>query len=222
MGVSCFCVGPVFTESVRELRRYARNSDGWDCDGGYHSVSVRLPDFFPLIRTEPDPEDGFEGIAALDPADYHGETPWPTHCKCGYEFKQEDHWQYNQHQLFIAAPGGPHENQRWLQRELPAGAIWKPWWMSSSWCGINGSDTVLMIKLPSGQDFLPGMEATNCTRKGEDHDCWCVHGEAPNLTINKQPIEGRSTCDAGGGSIDSAANTPRHWHGFVTNGELVG
>lgn len=220
MGVPCFSAEPVFTEAVRELRRYARGESGWTCEEGYHNVSVTLPGPFPLIRTEPDPEDGFQGIAALDPTDYHGATPWPTHCTCGYEFKQEDHWQYNQHQLFTAIDGSL-VGQRWLQRDLPAGAIWKPWWMSSAWCGINGTETILMIKLPSGQDFLPGMEATNCTRKGEDHDCWCVHGDVPNLTINKQPVEGRSTCDAGGGSIDSAADTPRHWHGFVTAGELV-
>ncbi|HXU02355.1 MAG TPA: hypothetical protein VN903_15420 [Polyangia bacterium] len=220
MGIPCFSVEPS-EEAVRELRRYARTSDGWTCEGGYHSVSVRLPGTFPVAWSEPDPEDGFRSLAALDPASYDGETPWPTHCTCGYEFRQEDHWQLNQHQLYVATDG-PMVGQRWPQNELPPGAIWTAWWMHSQWAGINGTDTVLMVKLPSGQEFLPGMEATNCTRKGEDHDCWCVHGEVPNLTINKQPVEGRSTCQAGAGSIDSCAGTPRHWHGFVTNGELVG
>lgn len=220
MGIPLFSVDPVFTEGIRELRRYARadGTNGFTCDLGYHSVSVRLPGTFPLVLTEPDPEDGFRGIAELAPTDYDGETWWPTHCGCGYEFKQDDHWQYNQHQLFASAIDG----HRWLQRELPAGAVWSPWWISSGWCGVNGGETILMIKLPSGQDFLPGMEATNCTRKGEDHDCWCVHGEVPDLTINKEPVDGRTTCSAGAGSIDSASGTPRHWHGFVTAGELVG
>lgn len=219
MGVPLFSVEPVFTEGIRELRRYSREegTSGWDCSDGYHSVSVRLPGVYPLVLTEPDPEDGFRGIQFLEPHTYDGETWWPTHCRCGYEFRQDDHWQYNQHQLFAAADG-----RRWTQHELPTGAIWKPWWMGAQWCGVNGTDEVLMIKLPSGQDFMPGMEATNCTRKGEDHDCWCVHGEVPDLTINKEPVPGRSTCTAGAGSIDSAAGTPRAWHGFVTAGELVG
>jgi hypothetical protein len=65
------------------------------------------------------------------------------------------------------------------------------------------------------------MSASNCDRKGEDHDCWCVHGEAPNLTINKTPAPGRSTCSAGAGSIWSKQGQSDEWHGFVTNGELV-
>lgn len=222
MGIACFWVEPT-EEGYRSLRRYRRGSEE-RCplvEGAYsyHNVSVRLPGLFSMVWAI-DEEDGHKYVGELTPESYKGETAWPTHCACGYEFVQDDPWQYNQDLLYVACDG-PNVGWRWTQRSLPAGAVWEAWW-TGGWAGINGTDRVLMIKLPSGQEFMPGMEASNCTRKGENHDCWCVHGEPPALTINKDPLPGRSTCDAGGGSIDSAAGTPRAWHGFVTGGELVG
>lgn len=102
----------------------------------------------------------------------------------------------------------------------PAGAVWDAEWMGDAF-RVNGSGPCLVIRLPNGSEFEPGFSASNCDRKGEEHDCWCVHGEAPNLTIDKNPEPGRSTCSAGGGSIWSGQGTDRDWHGFVTNGELV-
>lgn len=106
-------------------------------------------------------------------------------------------------------------------RDLPPGAMWEAPWMGEHH-QINGSGLVLVVILPNGSDFMPGSTSSNCTRRGEDHDCWCVHGTPPNLTIDKQPEPGRSTCEAGAGSIGSGdPSTSRYWHGFLRDGKLV-
>lgn len=101
--------------------------------------------------------------------------------------------------------------------KAPAGAMWDAWWMESGAVTLESGRTVhLVVRLPNGHDWMPGHGARNCTRKGQDHDCWCVHGEPPNLTVDKNPALGRSTCQAGAGSIGST-----NWHGFLRNGELI-
>ena len=109
----------------------------------------------------------------------------------------------------------------WSHAELPPGAMWEAPWMGDHY-RVNGDGPVLVVKLPNGGEWLPGSGANNCTRRGEDHDCWCVHGEAPVLTADKTPEPGRSTCEAGAGSIGSGEQgTDRYWHGFLRDGKLV-
>lgn len=209
MPTPCFWVN-CSDEAARSLRRFVFHEDDDDCPTqGYHNATVELPGIFPLTKDE----EGY--IRHLDPEAYDGDVPWPTQCSCGYVFAVDDEWQLNQRPIYRRADGWG-----WQMEELPAGAVWEAWW-TGDWAGINGTPLVLMIKLPTGQDFMPGMEATNCTRPGEDHDCWCVHGEGANLTIDKNPEPGRSTCAAGAGSIVSHGGQPDEWHGFVTAGQLV-
>lgn len=105
--------------------------------------------------------------------------------------------------------------------ELPAGAMWEAPWMGDSY-RINGAGPVIVVKLPNGNEWMPGSQSSNCTRRGQDHDCWCVHGDSPNLTVDKTPEPGRTTCKAGAGSIGSGKQgAPRYWHGFLRDGELV-
>jgi len=55
--------------------------------------------------------------------------------------------------------------------------------------------------------------ASNCTRKNDKtHRCWCRHGEAPNITVDKFG----DTCSAGAGSIQCG-----NYHGFLQNGFLT-
>lgn len=103
--------------------------------------------------------------------------------------------------------------------DLPPGAMWEADWMGEQY-RVNGDGPVLVVVLPNGGEWMPGSRSSNCTRRDEDHDCWCVHGEAPNLHVDKTPEPGRSTCLAGGGSIASGSGH-RRWHGFLHNGELV-
>jgi len=217
MGVACFLIrqGP---QAKRSLRRFHFAEEGEEnCPGterSYHSASIEIGTV-PLILAE------HGMIASLDPSDYAEDERWPVTCeKCPYVFTSEDQWQVNQDPIYRAEDG-----REMTLREAPPGAIWEATWMTRQHWGVNGgTGPAFIIKLPNGADFIPGSEATNCDRKGEDHDCWCVHGEAPNLTIDKTPEPGRSTCSAGGGSIWSGqGNGPgKEWHGFITNGELVG
>lgn len=105
-------------------------------------------------------------------------------------------------------------------REAAPGAVWEGVW--SDFWAVNGNGPALIIKLPNGHNFLPGQSASNCNLAGTDHDCWCVHGEVPNLTIDKEPEPGRPpTCTEGAGSIWAAKGSPVEWHGFVRNGVLL-
>lgn len=210
MGVECFLVEQG-QEAERSLRRYAKDSHGQCPSHGYHHAVVKLGRH--ALVVEPD-----GSIAWLDPVTYLTHPGWPTNCACGYVFTEDDMRQVNQDPIYVAVDG----RGEWTLREIPAGAIWVAQWLGEHWQINGGAGPAYVIKLPNGSEFIPGSRANNCTRPDEDHDCWCVHGEAPGLTINKTPEPGRSTCDAGGGSIWSGQGTDNEWHGFVTNGELVG
>ncbi|MBI5697625.1 MAG: hypothetical protein HZC29_03855 [Thaumarchaeota archaeon] len=71
----------------------------------------------------------------------------------------------------------------------------------------------LIVRMPDGGTWGTDSKASNCTMKEDrTHRCWIKHGEAPNLTVDKQG----HTCQAGAGSIQMIS-----WHGFLRNGELV-
>ncbi len=115
----------------------------------------------------------------------------------------------------------PDNGQRMTRAELPPGAMWEAPWMGDAY-RINGSGPVLVVVLPDGREWMPGSVAANCTRRGEDHDCWCVHGDAPMITVDKNPEPGRTTCNAGAGSIGPSKMSGHDWHGFLQQGRLVG
>lgn len=102
--------------------------------------------------------------------------------------------------------------------ELPPGAMYDAFWMPSEKLIIPGTNVRLVIRMPNNHDFTPAAYANNCDRKGEDHDCWCVHWEThtDHIHIDKTPIEGRTTCSAGGGSI---AYGPGHY--FIHDGYII-
>ena len=107
-------------------------------------------------------------------------------------------------------------------RDLPPGAMWEAPWMGDAF-RINGTGPILVVRLPNGHDWMPGSVSSNCPYARSqmiDHDCWCVHGEPPNLHVDKTPEPGRQTCTAGGGSIGSGKDG-NYWHGFLYHGELV-
>lgn len=106
---------------------------------------------------------------------------------------------------------------------LPAGAMWEAPWMGDG-LRVNGDGPVLVVRLPDGRDWMPGSQAANCGRANERprrHDCWCVHGDPPRLTVDKQPEPGRTTCGAGMGSIGPPEGAAGGWHGFLRDGRLV-
>src|ERR1700752_4783966 len=84
-------------------------------------------------------------------------------------------------------------------QDFGPGAMFDAPWLPEEWRGQDGQ--AMSVILPNGHVWHIDSQAANCTRKGEDHDCWCRHGEPPMLTVDKNPEPGRSTCEAGSGSI---------------------
>lgn len=111
------------------------------------------------------------------------------------------------------------------RKELPPGAMWQADWMGDDY-RVNGGGPVIVVILPNGNEWMPGSRSANCPHRahngGEwvEHDCWCVHGEMPNIHVDKTPEPGRSTCTAGAGSISSGQGD-HNWHGFLHHGHLV-
>lgn len=212
MGTACFLITPG-NQAQRSLRRYHDAGDaGAPCPAphrSYHQARVEIG-VFPVARSDHD------SLAVIDPSEYERDERWPTQCdSCEYLFTDDDHWQVNQDLLYTAEDG-----REMTLADAPPGAVWIAEWMPDNY-RINGNGPVYVIRLPNGTDFMPGSQAANCNRQGEDHDCWCVHGEPPLLTIDKTPEPGRSTCSSGGGSVWSNQGAPNEWHGHINNGVMT-
>jgi hypothetical protein len=212
MPTACFLITPG-NQAKRTLRRYSDSltmnppcPSSWR---SYHNASVEIGDF-PVVRSD------HGSLAMIDPVEYAEDERWPVKCEhCEYIFTADDHWQVNQDLIYAAEDG-----REMTLSAAPPGAVWVAEWMPDRF-RINGSGPPYVIRLPNGHDFMPGSGASNCDRKGEDHDCWCVHGEAPNFTIDKNPEPGRSTCTAGGGSVWSHQGQPDEWHGHINSGVMT-
>lgn len=106
--------------------------------------------------------------------------------------------------------------------QAPVGAMWfAPWYDEIFKPQL---EHVLIVKTPGG-DWIVDSEANNCTmpnrgadgvarlaRKQEDHHCWIIQGEVPDITVDKNGV----TCGAGAGSIGQ-----ENYHGFLQGGYLV-
>lgn len=81
----------------------------------------------------------------------------------------------------------------------------------SYWDNCSGEHVLVCI--PDGTFWDSSWRASNCTMKEDRlHRCWVLHGEWPNVTVDKNGL----TCGAGAGSIVGHGG----WHGFLTNGKL--
>lgn len=197
------------TDRVRVgLRRYTRNSLGFTCVGGYHSALV-------IIGEEPaefEESDGRRYLAAHEsvvPVSEREDPRWPKTCeKCDYIFTDRDVWQHWQELLYRRTDTG----EETTLRDAPPGASWDAWWLPDNYRGLDG--IALMVRCPDGHDWTVDSEASNCTRKGEPHQCWVRHGDPREyrVTVDKNG----DTCAAGAGSIA----TPEY-HGFLRDGVLT-
>lgn len=96
--------------------------------------------------------------------------------------------------------------------DAPVGAIWDATWYHEypQLCGPDGR--AYICRTPGGEWHIDS-RASNCTMTDDDvHRCWVRHGEAPNLTVDKNGV----TCSAGAGSIQCGA-----YHGFLRDGYLT-
>lgn len=186
------------------LRRYSRSadSDGWTCAEGWHQALV-------MIGAAPADLDE-DGVLRLRPETSHDDPRWPTECEkgCGYRFTAEDHWQDWQDRLYAKSGTG----ELTTLRTAEPGACWDAYWMHPIWHGPDG--ICLMVRCPNGRDWMVDSEASNCTRKGEPHQCWVRHGDPREckVTVNKNG----DTCAAGAGSILAG-----DYHGFLQAGILT-
>ncbi len=220
MGIQCFLLEP--TERVsQKLRRYSSRST-WDdaqaraiypnggcplTGGSYHNAEVRIED----ADVIPGDREGSVANGARGDEPPRDDPRWPTVCACGYAFDADG----DPHQLFCERIYRRADTGAEMTlRDAPSGAMWFAPWMGQHWHPQLGE--VVSVKLPDGTDWLPDMQAQNCTMPDdhgqERHHCWVMHGQPPNLTIDKQGV----TCAAGGGSIQSRA-----YHGFLTGGVLT-
>ena len=85
----------------------------------------------------------------------------------------------------------------------------------AGWSNCDGRHWEIVC--PGGEVWDINSRARNCTKRQgtpgwDTHRCWVVHGEPPNVHVDKVG----DTCAAGAGSIQTS-----NWHGFLHNGELA-
>ncbi len=93
--------------------------------------------------------------------------------------------------------------------KFPVGAMW---FYDEDGYPKGEDGRTLFVETPAGSWLVDG-RASNCNMlKDNVHRCWCRHGHAPNITVDKNG----NTCAAGAGSIAMGS-----YHGFLINGELT-
>ena len=217
-GVTCYWIEPVDRAEVG-LRRYSpigssdehcpREGGKW----GYHGALAVLGDA-PITWSGTRPEGRSHWFADAGDTRFgvpefefpgHDDPRWPSHCECGYRFRERDAWQEWSDRLYRRADNGGLVRLR----DAPDGAMWDAPWLP--WKGPDGRS--LMVKCPGGGEWAIDGRASNCTMPGDnEHRCWVRHGEPPAITVDKSGL----TCQAGGGSIISGA-----YHGFLRGGAFT-
>lgn len=202
MGIKCFWLEPTDRQK-RYLRRY---QGSLKCSNpmGYHDAMVFVEESKETMSA-----DGthWEDDGKTE-KDFIGDSRWPTHCFCGYEFQPSDNWQLFSSHIYRRVD----TNEEMTLCDAPEGAMWDATWFHDydAWCGADGR--AIICKVPVNHEWHIDGPSSNCPWQGRKHKCWVRHGEPPNLTVDKDG----DTCPAGHGSILTA-----QWHGFLVKGELI-
>ncbi|HEX2515826.1 MAG TPA: hypothetical protein VH257_14055 [Chloroflexota bacterium] len=124
----------------------------------------------------------WEGIAAL----------WPTHCVCGYAFREHDHRQFYYERLYLRSATG----ERYVLAETPVGSMWYDdrWGHdpSTGWLGPDGR--CLVVKTPGGTCYLD--------REVDGHKVHLRVGTPPAISVATSLAVGR-------------------WRGWLREGALI-
>jgi hypothetical protein len=103
------------------------------------------------------------------------------------------------------------EEREWAD-SFGVGAMWWATWYPRNMEWENETEPHLMVVTPGGHWDIDS-RCSNCGKPQDKlHRCWVRHGEAPNITVDKNGL----TCAAGAGSI-----AHKTWHGYLRNGYLV-
>lgn len=205
--LKCFLLEPV--DKVRAYcRRYSTYTPGnardprYYCgvDGrDYHNAEQHIGDLYPMMVPE------LDDILPEDPR-------WPTRCWCGHVFTDADAYDIIQKDLYRRSDTG--EIVEGLVG-APAGAVYRATWMESRNYPKGPDGCIYLCVLPDGHVWNIDSRSSNCSSPADtQHRCWLRHGQAPEFSVDKT---GGQTCNAGAGSIQS----PKGWHGFLTNGFLT-
>lgn len=210
--IKCFWLEP-----LPKVRLYLRVYGTGPCTTGpqsYHNAMTflqeatreKVPTNDPTYRDWVYQDGGPQTPDQVDPS-----AVWPTTCTtCGAEIVGGTRQVFSDHVYRRVDTGEERGLRDW---DHVPGAMWNAEWMTQlkSYGGEDGR--VIHVVCPDGRLWCIDGPCSNCTRKGEDHRCWCRHGEPPTLTVDKNC----NTCSAGAGSIDTGT-----FHGFLRNGEFVG
>lgn len=190
--IQCFFLEPTDRSQVslrrwRDTVRYLRNPDNsYKTEKrGDEEVIVKDPDYKPVCGKgnyccdasviigdclKSDRSIFVTDEMKLDPQ-------WPSACECGYAFQPDDHWQWNENQLYKRSDNGGLV----ILGRAPVGAMWYADWMIG--CGDNsfypGPDGhLLCVKTPGG-DWCIDQRSNNGAR---DKAGWVRTGKPPKVT----------------------------------------
>jgi hypothetical protein len=200
----CFFTRPLLSAALY-LRRYAwHESREPICPEpmGYHNVQIFLCNV--PIELE---QNCWRPIDLPDIP--HDDPRWPSHCTCGYQFKEQDEWQHFSDRLYSDG------SRTFPKRELPIGAMYFADWYPRNMFWDNMESDHLFVITPGGEWNIDS-RASNCMMPDDRlHRCWVRHGDPETGRIHVD--KNGHTCSAGAGSILQ----PRY-HGFLHNGALTG
>lgn len=128
---------------------------------------------------------------------------WPKVCeRCGGAFTDEDEWQRTDAQVYRRTDGQEFSWHGPFGRSAPPGTVVRATWYDGFAARHPQADAGLeawMVALPDGGEWTTTQEATG-------GGFWTVTGTVPKITVTPSIFH----------------NAPTGWHGFITNGELVG
>lgn len=172
-------------QAVLRLRRYhsierdANNNIQDPCPGApgnfsYHNASVPFMTIEEGIPRRTDERPYWPSHDELAPPDY--DKRWPTKCdKCDYEFSAADPFQVFSDHLYCRLDD---RTQRWVDRELPIGAMFDAFWLP--WTGPDGQ-SLSVITPPGGINHVWHIDMPVGDEGNKQP--WTRTGQAPLLVV---------------------------------------
>lgn len=182
MDTVCFWLEP--TDRVRRhLRRYA-GSQGRPGEGtcavseqGLHQTWVRIEDADAVWREPDQAAGGRKSLKNDEVGDFIGDKRWPTACRCGYKFRDDDLRQVVTDLIYRRADTG----EEMTLRDAPPGALWDAWWLRGERVGAaqyGGPDgRVITVKTPAGPWVVDGPPMDQPEQQ------WIRTGQPPKITV---------------------------------------